>query len=270
MSIEPWRNDALVDACGMRANLYSNAVCIYQTTCVDHDDALLRVAPPGQRLLHSRGDIADGVNDCCDAPSVVLDTVSGAGSDGECGDDSGGDDDNTEAYDSAPDGDDEGTDTEETNDSSTDSDDDDDDDGESSDGDSDQCPAAPPHTAYAYGYTFIEGFMPADWFDALVRPERRLVLLVCGVPVAVDAAEVERAARVDRSLVTPVGSCRLGPTDVERAHEVDESLYGREGIRRALAPVPLAATLEAVGAPAAEAAGGVGGAVLAGILAALL
>ncbi|AVK76504.1 hypothetical protein pneo_cds_897 [Pandoravirus neocaledonia] len=260
MSIEPWRNDALVDACGMHANLYSNAVCIYQTTCVDHDDALLRIAPPGQRLLHSRGDMAHGVNDCCVTPSFILDTANEAGGDGGCGnnngDGDGDDDDNTEACDSAPD-----------DSGSTDDDDDD----ESSDkDDNSQCPVAPPHTAYAYGYTFIEGFMPADWFDALVRPERRLVLLVCGVPVAVDAAEVERAARVDRSLVTPVGSCRLGPTDVERAHEVDESLYGREGIRRALAPVPLAATLEAVGAPAAEAAGGVGGAVLAGILAALL
>nr|UDO47015.1 hypothetical protein [Pandoravirus massiliensis] len=156
-----------------------------------------------------------------------------------------------------------------------------DDDSDSSDSDTDtdsnddqdnssQCGVAPPHTAYTHGYTFIEGFMPADWFDALVRPELRLVLLVCGTPVAVDAAEVERAARVDRWLVTPVGSCRLGPTDAERAHEVDESLYGREGLRRALAPIPLGATLEAVGAPAAEAVGGVGSAILGGILAAFL
>lgn len=189
---------------------------------------------------------------------LVVDPFDGADANGECKD--GGDD--ASLSDSSD------SDTEECHNSTDDSDDEDDQ--EISNNDNDQCGVAPPHTTYAHGYTFIEGFMPADWFNALVRPERRLVLLVCGVPVAVDAAEVERAARVDRLLVTPVGSCRLGPTDAERAHEVDESLYGREGIRRALAPVPLAATLEAVGAPAAEAAGGVGGAVLAGILGALL
>lgn len=248
MSGGSWRSDALAD-CGYDIDTTPRhkGSRTYQTAGVDDGTTLLHdaanqclLAPP----YYGSTGIADGR--CAGYCFAV-----GPPNKVECCD--------AEDDDSLTDSDE--SDTEECHDGTDDGDD---------EADDNQCGVAPPHTAYAHGYTFIEGFMPANWFDALVRPERRLVLLVCGVPVAVDAAEVERAARVDRALVTPLGSCRLGPTDAERAHEVDESLYGREGIRRALAPVPLAATLEAVGAPAAEAAGGVGGAVLGGILAALL
>ncbi|QBZ81689.1 hypothetical protein pclt_cds_1106 [Pandoravirus celtis] len=133
-----------------------------------------------------------------------------------------------------------------------------------------ECPVAPKHTPYAYGYTFIEGFMPADSFDALVRPERRLVVVVGGVPVALDAAEVERAGNVGRPLATPLGSCSLGPLDVERAHEADEALYEREGLRRFLTTAPVTATIEAaapaLGAGAGAAADVAGGSILAGVL----
>lgn len=133
-----------------------------------------------------------------------------------------------------------------------------------------ECPVAPKHTPYAYGYTFIEGFIPADSFDALVRPERRLVVTVGGVPVALDAAEVERAGNVGRPLMTPLGSCSLGPLDVERAHEADEALYEREGLRRFLTTAPVTATIEAaapaLGAGAGAAADVAGGSILAGVL----
>lgn len=133
-----------------------------------------------------------------------------------------------------------------------------------------ECPVARGDTPYDYGYTFIEGFMPTESFDALVRPERRLVLVVGGTPVAVDAAEVERAGSVGRPLVTPLGSCSLGPVDIERAHEVDESLYEREGLRRFLTTAPLNAAIETAAAPALGAAEAAGGGVLGGLLAALL
>jgi hypothetical protein len=149
-----------------------------------------------------------------------------------------------------------------------------DDDDETPNIDQRDCPVAPSHTPYDYGYTFIEGFMPAASFDALVRPERRLVLLVGGVPVALDAAEVERAAAAGRRLVTPIGSCGLGSTDVDRAHRVDESLSDREGIRRFLTTAPVNAAVEtgaaAVAADAAQIGGGALSAVLGGLAMALL
>ncbi|AGO85575.1 hypothetical protein psal_cds_1246 [Pandoravirus salinus] len=133
-----------------------------------------------------------------------------------------------------------------------------------------ECLVAPEHTPYAYGYTFIEGFMPADSFDALVRPERRLVIMVDGTPVALDAAEVERAGKVGRALVTPLGSCVLGPVDVERAHEADEALHDSEGLRRFFTTAPVNAAIEtaapALGASAGAAADVAGGSILSGVL----
>ncbi|AVK77511.1 hypothetical protein pmac_cds_823 [Pandoravirus macleodensis] len=261
MSVGSWCCNTLLDSSVAASAPHTNSR-MYHTMHTGRDDALVYDATTNRHPWAPYCNIVDTADDC-DACWLASDLFAEA--DNNCSDCKDAEDHNaTDLVESE-------TESQDSDDEEDDGDEDDaDDDTKDNDDDNGQCGVASPHTAYAHGYTFIEGFMPADWFDALVRPERRLVLLVCGVPVAVDAAEVERAARVDRLLVTPVGSCRLGPTDAERAHEVDESLYGREGIRRALAPVPLAATLEAVGAPAAEAAGGVGGAVLAGILAALL
>ncbi|BCU03024.1 hypothetical protein [Pandoravirus japonicus] len=157
-----------------------------------------------------------------------------------------------------------------------DDDDDDSDDYHSGEGDECACPVAPAHTPYAYGYSFIEGLMPAESFDALVRPGKRLVVMVGAVPVALDAAEVERAGNARRPLVTPLGSCALGPLDVERAHKVDEALYEREGLRRFFTTAPVNATIEAAapalgaGAAADVAGGGILAGVLGGLFAALL
>nr|UMO78255.1 hypothetical protein [Pandoravirus belohorizontensis] len=153
-------------------------------------------------------------------------------------------------------------------------DDDDSDDYDSGEEDERACPVAPAHTPYAYGYSFIEGLMPAESFDALVRPERRLVVTVGGVPVALDAAEVERAGNIGRPLVTPIGSCALGPVDIERAHEAEEALYQREGLRRFFTTAPVNAAIEAaapaLGIGAGTAADIAGGGILAGLLGALL
>ncbi|AGO83232.1 hypothetical protein pdul_cds_974 [Pandoravirus dulcis] len=166
------------------------------------------------------------------------------------------------------------SDSDHQSDSGDDSDDDDDwDDGsndQSGEEDGCACPVAPARTPYAYGYSFIEGLMPAESFDALVRPGKRLVVMVGAVPVALDAAEVERAGNAGRALVTPLGSCALGPLDVERAHKVDEALYEREGLRRFLTTAPVSATIEAaapaLGASAGAAADIAGGGILAGVL----
>lgn len=161
-------------------------------------------------------------------------------------------------------------------DDQSDGDDDWDDDGSDDydSGDECACPVAPAHTPYAYGYSFIEGLMPAESFDALVRPEKRLVVMVGAVPVALDAAEVERAGNAGRPLVTPLGSCALGPIDVERAHKVDEALRERERLRRFFTMAPFNATIEAaapaLGAGAGTAADIAGGGILAGLLGALL
>jgi hypothetical protein len=127
------------------------------------------------------------------------------------------------------------------------------------------CGLAPHGTPYAYGYTFIEGLLSAQNFDALVRPERRLVVtLPDGRPLAVDAADIERAGRVGRPLATPLGTCSLTSLDTEAARETDEDLREREGLQRALTTMPLGETLEVALVPGVVAATGGAAAMTAG------